>query len=193
MKNKIKYLIITILIICITMFFAIFAKDLLNNKAKLNESNSSNILDNIFNTNDEINLQEAYVTKVVDGDTIWVNIEGKEEKIRLIGVNSPEYTKEVEPYGKEATEYTKQNLLNKTVYLQKDISDTDSYDRLLRYVWTEKITEINDENIKNYLFNYSLVYEGLAKSNYYKPDITLQKYLEDAEKYAKESEKGMWE
>ncbi len=193
MKNKIKYLIITILIICITMFFAIFAKDLLNNKAKLNESNSSNILDNIFNTNDEINLQEAYVTKVVDGDTIWVNIEGKEEKIRLIGVNSPEYTKEVEPYGKEATEFTTHKLLNKTIYLQKDVSDTDSYDRLLRYVWTDKIDVINEENIKNYLFNYSLVYEGYAESNYYKPDITLQSYLEDAQTQAKENKKGMWE
>ena len=193
MKNKIKYLIITVLIICITIFFAIFAKDLLNNKAKLNESNNSNILDNIFNTNDEINLQEAYVTKVVDGDTIWVNIEGKEEKIRLIGVNSPEYTKEIEPYGKEATEFTTNKLLNKTIYLQKDVSDTDSYDRLLRYVWTDKIDVINEENIKNYLFNYSLVYEGYAESNYYKPDITLQSYLEDAQTQAKENKKGMWE
>ena len=190
MKNKIKYLILSIILICITIFFAIFAKNALNNKATLNKNNDKNIIDNIIN--EKIDLQEAYVTKIVDGDTIWVNIDGKEEKVRFIGINCPEYTKEIEPYGKEATEYTKQNLLNKTVYLQKDISDTDSYDRLLRYVWTEKITEINDENIKNYLFNYSLVYEGLAKSNYYKPDITLQKYLEDAEKYAKESEKGMW-
>lgn len=190
MKNKIKYLILSIILICITIFFAIFAKNALNNKGTLNKDNDKNIIDNIIN--EKIDLQEAYVTKIVDGDTIWVNIDGKEEKVRFIGINCPEYTKEIEPYGKEATEYTKQNLLNKTVYLQKDISDTDSYDRLLRYVWTEKITEINDENIKNYLFNYSLVYEGLAKSNYYKPDITLQKYLEDAEKYAKESEKGMW-
>ena len=52
---------------------------------------------------------------------------------------------------------------------------------------------INEENIKNYLFNYSLVYEGYAESNYYKPDITLQSYLEDAQTQAKENKKGMWE
>ena len=119
--------------------------------------------------------------------------DGNEEKIRLIGIDCPEYTKEIEAYGKEATEFTTEKLLNKTIYLQKDITNTDNYDRLLRYVWTQKIDEITDENTKNYLFNYTLVYEGLANSNYYKPNTTLQNYLEEAEDYAKENKKGMWQ
>ena len=113
--------------------------------------------------------------------------------MRFIGINCPEYTKEIEPFGKEATEFTTQYLEDKTIYLQKDVSDTDDYDRLLRYVWTEEVTEINEENISNYLFNAKLVQEGLAQNNYYKPDISLQSYLEDFEKEAKSNGKGMWQ
>ena len=74
-----------------------------------------------------------------------------------------------------------------------DVTDTDDYDRLLRYVWTQKVDEINEENISKYLFNAKLIQEGLAYSNYYKPNILLQSYLENFEKEAKESKKGMWQ
>ena len=141
-----------------------------------------------------ITLTEAVVTKVVDGDTLWVTIDGKEEKVRLIGIDCPEYTKEIEPYGKEATEFTTNELLGKTVYLQKDVSDTDSYDRLLRYVWTKDVSDnLTDENILDYLFNNKLVEEGLAESNYYAPDILFQVFLEQTETQAKENKKGMWQ
>ena len=193
MRFKFKRIIIALIIIFITIFLALFARATLQEKSKTNTSSRNTNITDIFTNNSQIELEEAYVTKVIDGDTIWALINGNEEKIRLIGIDCPEYTKEIEAYGKEATEFTTEKLLNKTIYLQKDITNTDNYGRLLRYVWTQKIDEITDENTKNYLFNYTLVYEGLANSNYYKPNTTLQNYLEEAEDYAKENKKGMWQ
>ena len=115
------------------------------------------------------------------------------ENIIKFVFNCPEYTKEIEPYGKEATEYTNEKLYNKTIYLQKDVTDTDDYDRLLRYIWLDKVDEINEETVKKSLFNYDLVVNGLAQSNYYKPNVTLQDYLEQAEIYARRHNIGMWQ
>ncbi len=187
-KNNLKNIIISILTIIIVIILIILSKNtLFKDNSNLNNSNIDN-----YSKNPDLELVEAKVTKIIDGDTIWVDIDGEEFKIRFIGVNCPEYTTKIEPYGKEATEFTTKYLTNKTVYLQSDISDKDKYDRLLRYVWLEKIDEINEETIKNYLFNAIIVKEGLAKSNYYKPNITLQTYLEELEKEAKSKKIGMW-
>jgi len=196
MKDTIKKIISLILVIGIAIFVAFFMKDKINNTEPNTEVTDAinEIYEYLNSSSSKITLTEATVTKVVDGDTIWVTIDGKEEKVRLIGINCPEYTKEIEPYGKEATEFTTNALLGKTIYLQKDISDKDSYDRLLRYVWTEDVSnKIDDSNVLDYLFNYTLVNEGLAESNYYKPDIKYQKILENAETQAKENKKGMWQ
>ncbi len=195
MKNNLKKIIYLIVLIAITAFASYFLKDALDEKAQNNLNNTNTNTEIVKNTNEkeEIELQEAYVTKIIDGDTLGVTIDGNYYKVRLIGINCPEYTKEIEPYGKEATEYTTEKLYNKTIYLQKDISNTDNYDRLLRYVWLNKVETIDEETIKNSLFNYELVINGLAHSNYYKPDITLQNYLEDAENYAKQNKIGMWQ
>ena len=194
MKKYIKKIVTIILLIIIAIIFAIYFKNYLNDNINIYEEN--NITTNINNTDKEdnqIELVEATVTKVIDGDTIWVDINGKEEKVRFIGVNCPEYTTKIEEYGKEATEYTTTELLGKKVYLQKDVSQTDDYNRLLRYVWLEKIDTINEENIENYLFNAKLVINGYAQSNYYKPDISLQNYLEKFEKEAKKQKIGIWQ
>lgn len=194
MKKYIKKIITVILLVVIAILFAVYFKNYINNNISIYKEN--NITTNINNTdkgNNQVELTEATVTKVIDGDTIWVNINGKEEKVRFIGVNCPEYTTKIEEYGKEATEYTTNELLGKKVYLQKDISQTDDYNRLLRYVWLEKIDTINEENIENYLFNAKLVINGYAQSNYYKPDISLQNYLEKFEKEAKKQKVGIWQ
>lgn len=196
MKNNLKKIIYILVLVALTAFASYYLKDALNKKAQNNQNNNNPevITNNTQNNeNKEIEFQEAYVTKIIDGDTIGVTIDGKYYKVRFIGINCPEYTKEIEPYGKEATEYTNEKLYNKTIYLQKDVTDTDDYDRLLRYIWLEKVDEINEETIKKSLFNYELVVNGLANSNYYKPNITLQDYLEQAEIYAKRHKIGMWE
>lgn len=196
MKNNLKKIIYILVLVALTVFASYYLKDKLNEKAQNNQNNNNEeiITNNVQNNeNKEIEFQEAYVTKIIDGDTIGVTIDGKYYKVRFIGINCPEYTKEIEPYGKEATEYTNEKLYNKTIYLQKDVTDTDDYDRLLRYIWLEKVDEINEETVKKSLFNYELVVNGLANSNYYKPNITLQDYLEQAEIYAKRHKIGMWE
>jgi len=118
------------------------------------------------------NFQKVFVTDVVDGDTIWVEIEGERTKIRLIGVNTPE---KGEPLYKEATNYTTEALLNQWIYLEKDISDTDQYGRLLRYIWMEIPKEDTDSERMAKLFNSKLLEANLAEVVVFKPDV---KYLE---------------
>ncbi len=87
-------------------------------------------------------VTKARLVSVVDGDTVDVKaLAGARlpgTRVRLIGVDTPESTKAVEPYGREAREatvFTHKRLLGKTVYLEKDVSETDRYGRTLRYVW----------------------------------------------------------
>ncbi len=94
-----------------------------------------------------------YVREVYDGDTIGVVMNGITEKIRMIGVDTPETHKPNAPvqcYGQHATETSKAKLLNKTVRLESDPTNDnrDRYDRLLRYVYTEDGRLWNSELIK---------------------------------------------
>lgn len=143
-----------------------------------------------------IALETATVTKHVDGDTVYVKLEnGKEYKLRMIGVDTPETvhpTKGVEFYGKEASNFTESTLLGQTVYLEKDVSETDRYDRLLRYIWLEQPTEISREEIKSKMFNAILVANGYAQVSTYPPDVKYQDYFTDFAKEAREKELGLW-
>lgn len=121
--------------------------------------------------------------------------DGTEEKVRLIGVNTPETkhpTKGVEYYGKEASNYTKSKLLNKTVYLEKDVSEKDKYDRLLRYLWLEEPTEINEKEIREKMFNAKLLLEGYAQVSTFPPDVKYQDIFLELQKEARESNNGLW-
>lgn len=139
-----------------------------------------------------ISLTEATVYKIVDGDTIYVKIKNKSYKMRMVGINCPEYTKEIQFYGKESTEYTKNELLGKKVYLEMDVSNTDQYDRILRYIWLDIPTEINEQEIRSKLFNAVLVIKGFARAGYYPPDLKYTDYLKDFQQEAKDSNLGMW-
>lgn len=140
-----------------------------------------------------IKTEKAMVTRHVDGDTVYVKLEnGTETKIRLIGVNTPESTTKHEEYGEEASNYTKSQLLGKTVYLEKDTSDTDKYGRLLRYVWLEQPTEINEDQIKTKMFNAILAINGYAEQSTYPPDVKYADYFKEFAAYARENNKGLW-
>lgn len=123
----------------------------------------------------------ALVTRVVDGDTIQVD---KKVTVRLIGINTPETVDPRRPtqcFGKEASQKTKELLLNKQVRLEKDISEVDRYGRLLRYVY------IDDEMV-----NETLVREGYAQAVSYPPDVKYLDLLRVAEKEARENNRGLW-
>jgi micrococcal nuclease len=101
------------------------------------------------------------VVEVYDGDTIAVDMNGKIEKIRLIGVDTPEThdpRKTVQCFGIAASEQTKQALTNQNVRLEADPTNTnrDRYNRLLRYVYLPDGRLWDAELIKNgYGFAYT--------------------------------------
>ena len=128
--------------------------------------------------------QGAKVVKVVDGDTINVEISGKEYTVRYIGMDTPETVKPNTPvqyYGPEASAKNKELVGGKTVILIKDVSETDKYDRLLRYV-------ISDGKF----VNFELVAQGYAHYHSYPPDISCNKTFASAERDARKKILGLW-
>ncbi|WAM32456.1 thermonuclease family protein [Caldicellulosiruptor naganoensis] len=140
-----------------------------------------------------INFTKVFVTKVIDGDTIVVRLpSGKEEKVRFIGVNAPESTDRLEPYGVQASLFTEESLSNKYVYLEKDISERDKYGRLLRYIWLSPPAQINESEIRQKLFNAILVLEGYAQVATYPPDVKYTEYFLKFQREAQQKGKGLW-
>lgn len=144
----------------------------------------------------EDTYEKAKVLYAVDGDTIWVDIDGDEEKIRFVGVNTPELAKDEKPaefMAEEAKNFTSNAIKGKEIYLEKDVTDKDKYDRMLRYIWLEKPNaNPTKKDIEEKTLNGILVKKGYAYSNYYKPDTKYQKYLDDLEKSAQDKSLGIW-
>ena len=151
----------------------------------------------LINEDNKLNLEAATVTQHVDGDTVYVRLEnGQEYKLRMIGVDTPETvhpSKPIEFYGKEASDFTKSKLLGQTVYLEKDVSDTDRYGRLLRYIWLKPPAEITKEEIKSKMFNAILVANGYAQVSTYPPDVKYQEYFIELEREARDNNIGLWD
>ncbi len=126
------------------------------------------------------------VTEFVDGDTIAVDMNGKKEKIRMIGVDTPEThdpRKSVECFGQAAAAYTKTLIGDKPVRLEADQLSTnrDRYDRLLRYVYTSDNKLVEAEIIKN---GYGFAYVSF-------PFSKLDEFR-GYEKQARDQNKGLW-
>lgn len=139
------------------------------------------------------NFEKAQVVRVVDGDTIVVNRGRGQEKVRFILVNTPETvhpTKSVEFYGKEASDFTNKQLSGKTIYLEKDVSETDRYGRLLRYVWLDIPKERKEVRTK--CFNAILLANGFAQVATFPPDIKYQKEFMAIQNEAMKKEIGLW-
>lgn len=136
----------------------------------------------------EKTLTELYsVTKVVDGDTIEVNMDGKTEKLRLIGIDTPETVdprKPVQCFGREASNKAKELLEGKKVRLESDTSqdNRDKYDRLLRYVHLEDGTS----------YNKLIIAEGYAHEYTYNTPYKYQSEYKQAQKDAENAQKGLW-
>jgi micrococcal nuclease len=126
------------------------------------------------------------VIQVFDGDTIEVDMNGTPEKIRLIGVDTPEThdpRKEVQCFGRAATEFTKGLINSQPVRLAADPESTnrDRYQRLLRYVYLDDGRILQAEIIKQ---GYGFAYTSFpfAKSTEFK----------QYETEARENNRGLW-
>lgn len=121
---------------------------------------------------------EAAVTRVIDGDTIEVLIVGVPYSVRYIGIDTPEVGW---PGADEATQANAGLVEGKIVELEKDVSETDEYGRLLRYVW-----------VNGQMVNATLVYDGYAEAIPYPPDLLYQDYLLALQTQAAEAGRGLW-
>lgn len=134
-----------------------------------------------------VSAQFLPVTKVVDGDTFWVKrSNGKEEKIRLIGIDAPESrktgNKDVGYYGKEAKAYLEKLLLGKSVRLEYDVSRTDRYKRTLAYAYLQNGTFLNEH----------LIREGYAMTLTVPPNVKYAERLAKLQAEARQKKKGLW-
>ncbi len=121
------------------------------------------------------------VTKIIDGDTIEVAIGENVFKVRYVGIDCPEGISTQEAFGMEATQKNKDLVLGKKVILIKDISETDQYNRLLRYVFVDDI-----------FVNYELVAQGYANTMTSAPDIACNEMFLNAEQLARNAQLGRW-
>ena len=122
------------------------------------------------------------VRRVIDGDTF--DLDGG-ERVRLIGVDTPEYRpwkNRIDFFGKEASEYSRKLLTGKRVRLEKDVDPTDNYGRTLAYVYLE------DGRFVNLL----LVEEGYARAKYYSPNGRHYLEFKQSQDRARRSKKGLW-
>jgi micrococcal nuclease len=124
------------------------------------------------------------VVRVIDGDTIQVDVDGSLERVRYIGIDTPETVhprKGVECFGKEASAKNAALVGGKTVRLVRDVSDRDRYGRLLRYVWVDDV-----------FVNLELVREGYAQVSTYPPDVEHTDAFIAAQREAREANRGLW-
>lgn len=177
MKTSIKYLVITTYIIVVALGLMLIIA--------LNKNYSGKIKE--FFREEKSSAIGLYKVKYVyDGDTIEVDISGVKEKVRLIGVDTPETQDPdlpVQCYGPESTAYTESRLLGKEVRMESDPTNQnrDRYDRLLRYVYLSDGT----------LWNKKLIEDGYGFA-YLRYPFTKLKEFEATEKDAKNQKKGLW-
>lgn len=127
--------------------------------------------------------QPATIVNVVDGDTVDVMLNGEQKRVRLILIDTPEVFGGEECYGRAASDFTKSLLKAQApVHLEKDVSETDRFDRLLRYVYLDDGRMVNEV----------IVSEGFATLATYPPDVKYVERIRAAERSAREAGRGLW-
>lgn len=140
------------------------------------------------------------ITKISDGDTFLINVNGKTEKVRLIGIDTPESKDNLKAkkdasrngtdidamirQGVEARRFVEENFpLGTIIRIETDRDTRDRYGRLLAYLYTEDGTMVNE----------TIIREGYAAPLFYAPNYKYRSRLEDAYRYAKSNKKGLWQ
>ena len=127
----------------------------------------------------------ARVQRVSDGDTFIATVKGRRERVRVIGVDTPESVdpnRPDEPYGQEASDFAKHYLDGETVRLAGDAEPRDRYGRMLAYVWLEDGT----------FWNELLVAEGYAQQLTIPPNVTYAGLFRQLAREARQHDRGLW-
>jgi micrococcal nuclease len=130
----------------------------------------------------------GHVTRIVDGDTIHVDIDGTDHAVRYIGMNTPEVDDadaDIRVLADAATDANSELVSDRDVTLERDVSEVDRYGRLLRNVWIQR-------DGRWVLVGLELVAEGFAQVSTYPPDVKYVDLLLQAELAARESAVGLW-
>jgi micrococcal nuclease len=123
--------------------------------------------------------QTGLVTRVIDGDTIDVQLaNGETQRVRYIGMDTPERG---ELFFQESTAVNSEFVVGQNVTLVRDVSATDRFGRLLRYVFAGEV-----------FVNYELVAQGYATAVTFPPDVACQETFLQAERTAREANLGLW-
>ncbi len=125
--------------------------------------------------------ETAVVIRIVDGDTIVVMLDRREYNLRYIGIDAPEFNPAEKSLAEKSTSYNTTLVEGQRVFLYRDTSETDRFNRLLRYVYTDDI-----------FVNYELVRSGMARARDYPPDSACKDVLNYAERLAKKTKSGIW-
>jgi micrococcal nuclease len=127
----------------------------------------------------------ARVERVVDGDTFVAAVGGRRERVRIIGVDTPETVapnRPVEPYGRQASDFAKKELTGQPVRLAGDAEPRDRYGRLLAYVWLADGT----------FWNALLAAEGYAQQLTIPPNVTYADLFRRLVAEARQHDRGLW-
>ena len=129
---------------------------------------------------------EVTLKSCVDGDTAWFYIDDKETKVRFLYIDTPESTKEIEPYGKEASEFVASKLEHaKTIELELNVDGNqyDKYDRLLAWIFVDGT-----------LLQEEIAAKGYCKDFYdYGYEYTYKKDILKAHEQAKKDHLGIYQ
>lgn len=177
---------ILLVIAAAILYFSGIDSSFINNNSDVKEISTSV---------DSSGIIQGIVARVVDGDTAIIRVNGEDRRVRFLGVDTPETvhpTKGVQPYGKEASNFTKESLTGRNVWLEYDKSPTDRYNRHLAYIWLSRPTQINEATIRREMFNAKLLADGYAKVTIIKPNNRYEKLFKEIESEAKNSRLGMW-
>jgi micrococcal nuclease len=121
------------------------------------------------------------VIQVIDGDTVEVEIGGEIYRLRYIGIDAPESSDSREALSEEATASNRAFVEGKTVTLVKDVSETDRYSRLLRFVF-----------VGDFFVNYEMVRQGFATVTTYSPDVSCEATFLEGQQLAIAAGAGQW-
>ncbi|HEU5432806.1 MAG TPA: thermonuclease family protein [Thermomicrobiales bacterium] len=145
--------------------------------------------------------EPATLRRVIDGDTIEVELGGQVETVRMILVDTPETKKPnspIECFGAEATAFTTNVLTGYggRIFLEKDVSERDRYGRLLRYVWLDLgdqwRVDGSDAAPAVYLVDEAIVRAGFGALVTFPPDVEYVDQIRAAQSFARDHQFGLW-